>query len=380
MKNHKVYFPNLNSLRAIAALIVVISHVESIKGEFMLQINNKIVEWGSIAVTLFFVLSGYLITYLILKEKTTFKKINIKQFYLRRALRIWPLFYLILFFVYFLIPSILPEYYSSNLDKFTNNSIALNIFFLTNVTAVLNLTPQIMGTIWSIGIEEQFYIFWPWLIKLKKKKAVRAILVIIILLPILKVFFLILSNITDCQFLKQLYYLINYSRFDCMALGGLFGFIGYYKKITLFGFQLKYNYFISKKVQIINYIILLLIFFFSTKIIVIDNFLYLHILPFIFAITILNLSTNANTILKIENKVLNYFGKISYSIYLNHLVVIFLIKPFLIKYIYNFTPFIKNIFLFSIIIFFVLICSILSFELYEVKFIKIKNKFSKIKT
>ena len=95
MKKQKIYFPNLNGLRFIAAFLVIIHHVEQIKS--ISKIENF---WGAIpfigiigklGVILFFVLSGFLITYLLLAEENTFKKISIKKFYMRRILRIWPI-------------------------------------------------------------------------------------------------------------------------------------------------------------------------------------------------------------------------------------------------------------------------------------------------
>lgn len=96
MKNNIVYLPGLNGLRSIAALSVVISHIAlSIRGFnlniYLFGINEKGLPngWylGSNGVTMFFVLSGFLITYLLLLERIK-APINIKKFYIRRVLRI----------------------------------------------------------------------------------------------------------------------------------------------------------------------------------------------------------------------------------------------------------------------------------------------------
>ena len=83
-------------MRFFAALAVVITHVELLKGQYgkpnLWQSNKLIFELGALGVVFFFVLSGFLITYLLLEEKTTTNTINIKKFYLRRILRIWPLY------------------------------------------------------------------------------------------------------------------------------------------------------------------------------------------------------------------------------------------------------------------------------------------------
>lgn len=162
----KFYLPNLNSLRAIAALMVIMCHLLEGQSRTIVFLGN----FGSSGVTIFFVLSGFLITYLLLMEQKVFSKININAFYFRRILRIWPLYFLILFIAYVVIPYFIPEDHLIEMDRRSLKSFLMNVFFLTNFTLILKLTPLIIRVIWSIGIEEQFYIFWPWLIKMKEKK------------------------------------------------------------------------------------------------------------------------------------------------------------------------------------------------------------------
>ena len=111
----KVFFPNLNGLRAIGALAVVFGHLELSKKELgFLHLLNAFDYFkytsGHLGVMLFFTLSGFLITYLLFVEKANFNTINIKEFYVRRALRIWPIYYLMVFFVLFLFPLFVSEY------------------------------------------------------------------------------------------------------------------------------------------------------------------------------------------------------------------------------------------------------------------------------
>ena len=101
MKN-KEHLKGLDSLRAIAALIVVWSHIEFIKGLKNIPQNNFIFFPNAhFSVTLFFVLSGFLITFLLVKEFQKYQTISFKDFYIRRILRIWPLYYLIILISYF---------------------------------------------------------------------------------------------------------------------------------------------------------------------------------------------------------------------------------------------------------------------------------------
>src|SRR5260370_28291020 len=92
-----VYFPGLNGLRFFAGMLVVISRVELMKdhqGYRSAAANLAVYELGRLAVTFFFVLSGFLITYLLLTENSSAGAIEIRKFYVRRMVRIWPLYYL----------------------------------------------------------------------------------------------------------------------------------------------------------------------------------------------------------------------------------------------------------------------------------------------
>ena len=100
-----VYLPGLNGLRAIAALAVVVSHTTLALNQFGLDSNifgtgqdgkPKGLDLAGDGVSLFFTLSGFLITFLLLKEKET-GSLKVRNFYIRRILRIWPLYYLYLF-------------------------------------------------------------------------------------------------------------------------------------------------------------------------------------------------------------------------------------------------------------------------------------------
>lgn len=176
INNQKIYFPNLNGLRFIAAFLVIIHHIEQIKSS--LNLSNY---WGGVdktpfieiigrlGVVLFFVLSGFLITYLLLAEETVFKEISIKQFYIRRILRIWPLNFLIMILALFVLPNIdiflLPGFDKVKIQSHLVLKLILFVFFLPNLLlAALGVVPYASHT-WSIGNKEQFYLVWPVLLK-----------------------------------------------------------------------------------------------------------------------------------------------------------------------------------------------------------------------
>jgi peptidoglycan/LPS O-acetylase OafA/YrhL len=96
---------NLDGLRFFAAFVVLIVHIQGIKKAFGIKFFDcRFIENSShIAVTFFFVLSGFLITYFLLQRKEN-NTISIIKFYKRRILRIWPLYYLLLILTFFVFP------------------------------------------------------------------------------------------------------------------------------------------------------------------------------------------------------------------------------------------------------------------------------------
>src|SRR5450432_318525 len=103
----KVFFPNLDGLRSLAFLMVFFQHgllnsfsYLPVRNAFLQRFIIMICD-GETGVSIFFVLSGFLITYLLLAESDRYGKIHPGYFYLRRTLRIWPLYYLVITFVFF---------------------------------------------------------------------------------------------------------------------------------------------------------------------------------------------------------------------------------------------------------------------------------------
>jgi peptidoglycan/LPS O-acetylase OafA/YrhL len=158
----KTFFPNLNGLRFFGALMVFVFHVFSlgkeIWGEFAqtnwFQALLKLTSKGHHGVGLFFTLSGFLITYLLLLEAQRKGSIRPFQFLMRRILRIWPLYYLILIFGFFIFP-LLP------FGQGTDHSLINYSFLLSNLDEIWHgaTDPLNFLTItWSVSIEEQFYL------------------------------------------------------------------------------------------------------------------------------------------------------------------------------------------------------------------------------
>ena len=127
------YFKGLNALRFFAAFLVVLHHAEQIRlkyGMFNLK-QLSLFNNGGIAVTFFFVLSGFLITYLLLKEQAYTSSISIGKFYTRRVLRIWPLYFLLVIIGTVFIPFILKIVdFNYEMPYDFKNVILYYVFFL----------------------------------------------------------------------------------------------------------------------------------------------------------------------------------------------------------------------------------------------------------
>jgi peptidoglycan/LPS O-acetylase OafA/YrhL len=167
MAQQRVHFPGLDGVRAIAVLMVFVGHVEYVKSVYgapSLVGNPVIALLPGLGVTLFFVLSGFLITSLLLREKATFGRIDIRAFYMRRILRIWPLYFVCVFLGF----GILPAFGFATLAPQWPQMLALYLVMLPNVAYAI--FPNVIGAaqLWSVGVEEQFYAFWPFLVRAKR--------------------------------------------------------------------------------------------------------------------------------------------------------------------------------------------------------------------
>ena len=153
--------PNLTPIRFILALLVVIFHIAqfSENRDFPFFNDLAVFHKGTEAVFMFFSLSGFLIIKQLFLEKKETNSINLKSFYLRRILRIFPLYYLVLTFGFLYYHLILPYFgfeFENNYDLLSG--ILLSVTFFPNIFCVYS-PGGILEILWSIGIEEQFYLF-----------------------------------------------------------------------------------------------------------------------------------------------------------------------------------------------------------------------------
>ena len=147
------YVPALDGLRGIAVSLVVIYHCHTKLGDGLL---SRFAEYGWAGVNLFFVLSGFLITGIIIEGRED--EHFFRNFYARRALRIWPVYVLLLLLNYVLVPCLL-EHNPQHAWRITSTAPWLYYaLFVQNLFAIA--LPGPIGPTWSLAIEEQFYLVW----------------------------------------------------------------------------------------------------------------------------------------------------------------------------------------------------------------------------
>lgn len=272
---------------------------------------------GYDAVGFFFVLSGFLITFLLLRELDIKEKIEIKTFYLKRIFRIWPLYFGVvifgLVFYNYILPSIGLSYKG---DYELLDVIPLYVFFLPNLAYSIYHVGGILSVTWSIGIEEQFYLFWAPLFNIFKSK----IFYLICGFYIFWAFFQICTSTGLFTTDKQLVRFLETMQFHSMAVGGIGAYYCFYHKKVVLSLTL----FQSKIIRI--FILSLILIYFLITDFGFSHGLVVQILPWFFLWLIIEVSINPATILSLEKPILNKLGEVSYGVYMFHFIVIYLMS------------------------------------------------------
>ncbi|WP_289054512.1 acyltransferase family protein [Carboxylicivirga marina] len=296
---------SLDVLRGLMALVVVIYHIPQLSRAVGLPhfVDWPIFNRGTEAVKVFFTLSGYLIIGLLFDEKRNFGSINIYNFYIRRILRLYPVYYVVLIFglvyYHFLLP-FLGITYDANYKLL--EAIVLNVVFLPNVFAVQYEPGSILLILWSIGIEEQFYLLIAPLLALLASKRYAKVLLLFTLI------YCFLFHSYSFPFLKQYWFYYYY-----MSAGG------FVAVMTKMGYHLSFNKFLNRLG-----IYLVFTVYFITDWLKFSNVLVNEgVATVLFSVLIVNLVMDDIR----ENKYpfMRYLGKISYGIYMYHMIVLNLV-------------------------------------------------------
>jgi peptidoglycan/LPS O-acetylase OafA/YrhL len=197
--------PQLDGVRGIAIILVMLVNTSDKYPVLHLQ---HVVGNGWMGVDLFFALSGFLITGILLDSKR--EPSYFKNFYARRALRILPLYYSVLIFMFVLVPLLRPAQGQLILER-SSPWWAYPLFLQNFLIAVPTQAVGPLGVSWSLAIEEQFYLLWPLVVRFCSTALLRRIAVTMILLSVPLTFYL------------STHHVLIYSNIFCRQVGLMAG-------------------------------------------------------------------------------------------------------------------------------------------------------------
>lgn len=367
----RIYFKNFDVLRFVAAYLIVLlhcffgwktffGHPSFISEKMTTPMIDKlelIVNNFSFGVDIFFLISGFLITYLLLSEKETTGRIDILKFYIRRSLRIWPLY-----FIMILIGPLLSYFFYEQSPDYL-----YQFLFAGNFDVIHHGTKSpATDHLWSICIEEHFYLVCPLVLFLIPVNRIPQTLLSIILICIAY-----RAYISSCsENYGMTLYMHTLSRIDVLAIGSLLGYLFYQGKIKFTS---------PLPVRMIIYTVFLFIFFnvsynecgtlFSA---VMKKYFYVIMVAYWMGNFLFN--PDARMVFTKPNFI-HGFGKMSYGIYMFNPVVIFLILK-----IFSALDF-RNYFMFLASVHIVIWAVInLSYHFVELPFLLLKEKYAMIKS
>ncbi|NML19332.1 acyltransferase [Pseudoflavitalea sp. G-6-1-2] len=225
----RVFFPNLDGLRFLSFFVVFLFHWYMTVFPYISGTNPTagesirfLFQYGGLGVNFFFVLSGFLITYLLIRERELTGKIHVGNFYVRRILRIWPLYFLCLAIAFILFPMLKQmggEVYHERVNPW------YYVTFLANFE-YMRIWPEhpeavLVSVLWSVAVEEQFYLTWPLILRIVPVKFYKYVFILIMIGSL--VFRSFYTADTDHDYAVR--YFHTFSVIGDMALGGLLAWL-----------------------------------------------------------------------------------------------------------------------------------------------------------
>ncbi len=305
---HRPYYPALDGLRGVAIILVIALHNFNFNNYFF---------FGWLGVDLFFVLSGFLITGILLNSMGERKAIG--NFYMRRILRIFPVYYLALFICLLVIPLLVkPE---PNLEYYRENLFWL-LTYLQNWLFIFKepYGDQLLLHTWSLAIEEQYYLLWPAIIILvKNPRRLLSMLITFLVLIIIGRPIIWLSGTGDFSYAT----LYTYTRVDGLVVGSMLALILRIKPdfpakfstiLVLFLAALNFAfYFLSLEIMDLPYL----------------AFTGYTTIAFLFGLIVYEAVKGDSRIIHfvLNRSALKFLGRISYGLYVYHWPLYLLLAP-----------------------------------------------------
>ena len=173
--------PQLDAVRGLAVLLVLMHNTDVYPSLHL----GLIADNGWMGVDLFFVLSGFLISGILLDTKKS--EGYFKNFYARRCLRIWPLYYSAVLFMFVLVPLLRPAEAHIIFEARSSPWWAYPVFLQNFLVPVPTMATGLLGVTWSLAVEEQFYLVWPLVVRFCSEAQLRRIAISVIFLsPVLR--------------------------------------------------------------------------------------------------------------------------------------------------------------------------------------------------
>jgi peptidoglycan/LPS O-acetylase OafA/YrhL len=316
-------FDGFYGLRYICILCIIVPHLFAIGCDFGVCAGSmpSMIALGTFALQFFFVASAFLITFLLLAEQEKTGRISIRYFFLRRILRIWPAYYLLLLIVilivhqwhFFDIPTASAAYTGSIASKCNS----LYFFFLPHVVPFYISMPPYLHHTYTIGIEEQFYFLWGILFLLLRRHRSIFFLSLIFLMPLLAAIHFFLNNHASPEGAARLFSqgitYLQYSRISTFAIGAFLGYSYFYRRTWIDVFQ-------RKDLQLVLYAIIVGWLWFAPVL----PFIQLELIALLAGFVMLAASFPATSLVPYHTKWLVFLGHRSYGIYLFHIIAVVL--------------------------------------------------------
>lgn len=320
---NKAYLKGLNSLRFLAAAFVIISHGQQsiTKLGFPAYAGMTLFNRGGDAVEFFYVLSGFLITYLLRGELGRTGTISIRGFYMRRVFRIWPLYFLIVAIGFGFLGVVYPRLTGQSFFDFPIwKGMVLFFCFLPNMATSMYST-GLLFPLRTIGVEEQFYLFWAPVVKKFHDK-----------LPYLIGTFVVISYAWywlvatgNIHFSHTVLSFLLTQKFYAMATGATFGLIQF-----KYGEQYKRSFLSSRIAQWL--VIAVVVLYYLIGFAPVDGVLLHFCMCGLYGLLIINCNLLDKPVVNFERRPLVFLGTISYGLYMTHMLVDYTLRFTLMRF------------------------------------------------